>query len=134
MNIHVVKHLSSTPKAELEKMLRNALGKELILELREGAVLTLKGDLELSWFCLSKLGSLVINCCNQPQNNSTYKFLTGCLCLNYIFSLYFDGSNNGTFVGIARRNNLSTKGALLEKTWQANLFTWSTTRSKGTKL
>ena len=82
MNIYVVKHLSSIPKAELEKMLRDALGKELILELREGAVLTLQGDLELSWFCLSKLGNLVINYCNQLQNNSTYKFLTGCLCLN----------------------------------------------------
>ena len=66
MNIHVVKHLSSIPKAEREKMLRDALGKELILQLPEGEALAMKADLRLSWFCLNKLRRLVIyNYCNQ---------------------------------------------------------------------
>ena len=60
MNIHVVKHLSSIPKAEREKMLRDALGKELILELPEGKALAMKADLGLSWFRLNKLRRSVI--------------------------------------------------------------------------
>ena len=60
MNIHVVKHLSSIRKAEREKMLRNALGKELVLELPEGEALAMKADLGLSRFRLNKLRRLVI--------------------------------------------------------------------------
>ena len=60
MNIHVVKHLSSILKAEREKMLRDALGKELVLELPEGEALAMKADLGLSWFRLNKLRRLVI--------------------------------------------------------------------------
>ena len=74
MNIDVVKHLTSISKAKCEKMLRDALGKDL-----EGEALAMKADLGLSWFCLNKLRRLVINHCNQSHNISSYKFLPGCL-------------------------------------------------------
>lgn len=73
MNIHVVKHLASISKAEREKLLRDALGKDLVLELPEGEALAMKADLRLSWFRLNKLKGLVINYCNQPHKISTYK-------------------------------------------------------------
>lgn len=61
MNIHVVKHLTSISQAEREKMLRDALGKDLVLELPEGEALAMKAELGLSWFRLNKLRRLVIN-------------------------------------------------------------------------
>ena len=64
MNIPVVKHLTSISKAERETMLRDALGKDLVLELPEGEALAMKADLGLSWFRLNKLRRLVINYCN----------------------------------------------------------------------
>ena len=41
-------------------MLRDALGKELVLELQEGEALEMKADLGLSWFRLNKQRRLVI--------------------------------------------------------------------------
>lgn len=81
MNIHVVKHLTNIPKAEREKMFRDALGKDLVLELPEGEALSMKADLGLSWFRLNKLRRLVTNYCNQHHIISIYKILPGCLSM-----------------------------------------------------
>lgn len=54
-------------------MLRDALGKDLVLELPEGEALEMKADLGLSWFHLDKLRRLVINYCNQSHNISSSK-------------------------------------------------------------
>ena len=60
-------------------MLRDAQGKDLVLELPEEEALAMKADLRLSWFRLNKLRRLVINYCYQSHNISSYKFLPGCL-------------------------------------------------------
>ena len=59
MNLHVVKHLQGISKAEGEQMLKDALGKDLVLELPEGQALAMKADLGLSWLRLNKLRRLV---------------------------------------------------------------------------
>ena len=59
MNLHVVKHLQGISKAEREQMLKDALGKDLVLELPEGQALAMKADLGLSWLRLNKLRRLV---------------------------------------------------------------------------
>lgn len=59
LNLHVVKHLQGISKAEREQMLKDALGKDLVLELPEGQALAMKADLGLSWFRLNKLRRLV---------------------------------------------------------------------------
>ena len=59
MNLHVVKHLQGISKAEREQMLKDALGKDLVLELPEGQALAMKADLGLFWLRLNKLRRLV---------------------------------------------------------------------------
>ena len=60
MNIHIVDHLKRMSKAEGESMLKDALGKDLVLELPKGQALAVKADLGLSWFRLNKLRRFVL--------------------------------------------------------------------------
>jgi len=56
MDVHVTPYgLRLKSKEERETVLREALGKELLLELPEGQTLAMKADLSLSWFQLNKL-------------------------------------------------------------------------------
>ena len=55
MDIHVIHGLTLKSKEEREAVLREALGKELLLQLPEGQTLGMKADLSLSWFKLNKL-------------------------------------------------------------------------------
>ena len=52
---HIVHMLQRKDKDEREKLLKEALGKELVLEIPEGDSLIMKADLSLSWFKLNKL-------------------------------------------------------------------------------
>ena len=102
MNLHVVKHLQGMSKAEREQMLKDALGKDLVLELPEGQALAMKADLGLSWFRLNKLRRLVslvlmswsIYSCTIEASVSQYRLpkLSHRFCK---LSLCSDGSNNG---------------------------------------
>jgi len=55
MDVHVIHGLRLRAKQEREAVLREALGKELLLELPEGQTLAMKADLSMSWFKLNKL-------------------------------------------------------------------------------
>lgn len=59
MDVHVIHGLRLKSKEEREAVLREALGKELLLELPEGQTLAMKADLSLSWFKLNKLSKLI---------------------------------------------------------------------------
>lgn len=55
MDVHVIHSLTLRAKQEREAVLREALGKELLLELPEGQTLAMNADLNMSWFKLNKL-------------------------------------------------------------------------------
>lgn len=55
MDVHVIHGLRLKSKEEREAVLREVLGKELLLELSEGRTLAMKADLSMSWFKLDKL-------------------------------------------------------------------------------
>lgn len=55
MDIHVIHGLRLKSKEEREAVLREALGKELLLELPEGQTLAMKADLSLSTSSVGKL-------------------------------------------------------------------------------
>ena len=55
MDVHIIHSLRLRSKEECKAVLREALGKELLLELTEGQTLAVKADLSLSWFKINKL-------------------------------------------------------------------------------
>lgn len=55
VDLHVIAHIKKKSKEERERLLREALGKELVFELPEGETLAMKADLRLTWFRLNKL-------------------------------------------------------------------------------
>lgn len=55
MDTHLIHSLRLMDKQEREAVLRDALGKELVLQLPEGQTLAMKADLSMSWFRLNKL-------------------------------------------------------------------------------
>ena len=55
MNVHVVDHLKGKDQEEREALLKEALGKELVLELPQEQSLMMKSDVNLTWFQLNKL-------------------------------------------------------------------------------
>ena len=55
MDVHVIHSLRLKEKRDLATILREALGKELVLELPEGQTLAMKADLSMSWHGLNKL-------------------------------------------------------------------------------
>jgi len=62
MGVHIIHGLRLRAKQEWEAVLREALGKELLLELPEGQTLAMKADLSMSWFKLYKQ----FNNCSTP--------------------------------------------------------------------
>lgn len=61
MDVHMVEHLKGKDKEERELLIREALGKELVLELPEEQTLTMKDDVGMSWFALNKLRRYTLN-------------------------------------------------------------------------
>ena len=55
MNKHIVQLLRRESKEERKRLITEALGNELTLELPEGEALSMKEDVGLSWFRLNKL-------------------------------------------------------------------------------
>ena len=55
IDLLVVNHLKKKGKEDREKLLKEALAKELVLELPKRHTLAMKEDLGLSWFKLDKL-------------------------------------------------------------------------------
>ena len=55
MDRHIIKLLRRESKDERKRLLTEALGSELTLELPEGETLSMKEDVGLSWFRLNKL-------------------------------------------------------------------------------
>jgi len=55
MDKHIVQLLRREAKEERKRLITEALGQELTLEIREGEGLSMKEDVGLSWFRLNKL-------------------------------------------------------------------------------
>ena len=55
MGSHTIQMLRQQTKEERKRLLTDALGSELVLEIPEGQSLTMKEDVSLSWFALNKL-------------------------------------------------------------------------------
>ena len=61
MDVQLVQYLKTKKnKEERELMVKEALGKEIILELPEKQSLAMKADLGMSWFRLNKLRRYVV--------------------------------------------------------------------------
>ena len=55
MDRHIIKLLRRESKDERKRIITEALGSELTLELPDGETLSMKEDVELPWFRLNKL-------------------------------------------------------------------------------
>ena len=55
MSKHIAQLLQRELKEERKRKIAEVLGNDLTLELPEGEALSMKEDVGLSWFCLTKL-------------------------------------------------------------------------------